>query len=164
MSTSSPETPPKLAILTQQNSSLGISQALYAEGNDTDADVNLCAEFPGYLQLYQDLAINQVRLPTTDFTIPSLDTIDHAVKEIMHRHDQGSIYLHCKAGRGRSAIVALCYLLRTYKLNPQQAQQILLEHRPQVDKELFQTEEVRMFYKGLIADAESGKITRIPYS
>lgn len=36
------------------------------------------------------------------------------------------------AGRGRSAAIAICYLLRVYQLNPSEAQETLLRCRPQV--------------------------------
>lgn len=36
------------------------------------------------------------------------------------------------AGRGRSAAIAICYLLRTYDLNLNECQSLLIEKRPQV--------------------------------
>ncbi|KAI9470427.1 protein-tyrosine phosphatase-like protein [Zychaea mexicana] len=130
------------------------------------AIVNLCAEFPGYKSLYDELGMKQTLLPTSDFTIPHLEHIEQGVDDILDIAQQnlGCIYLHCKAGRGRSAAIALCYLLRMYLLSPAEAQDILLRCRPQVDKDLFQTDEVRAYYKNLISQAESGKITRIPCS
>ncbi|KAI7858086.1 protein-tyrosine phosphatase-like protein [Circinella umbellata] len=131
------------------------------------AVVNLCAEFPGYKNLYDELCIKQTLLPTSDFTIPNLDYIEQGVEDILdtiEQHKEGTVYLHCKAGRGRSAVIAICYLLRMYLLRPSEAQDILLRCRPQVDKDLSQTDEVRAYYKNLISQAESGKITRIPCS
>ncbi|KAI9260499.1 protein-tyrosine phosphatase-like protein [Phascolomyces articulosus] len=99
--------------------------------------INLCAEFPGYKSLYDDLKLKQTILPTSDFTIPHLDNIERGVEVILNSIQDDSeacIYLHCKAGRGRSAIVALCYLLRMYLLTPSEAQAILLRCRPQVYK------------------------------
>ncbi|ORY98546.1 protein-tyrosine phosphatase-like protein [Syncephalastrum racemosum] len=129
------------------------------------AVVNLCAEFPGYKDLYKELHIRQIRLPTTDFTIPDLASIEIGLDTLMEiiESQKGSVYVHCKAGRGRSAAFAICYLLRRYRLNPPEAQNILLHCRPQVDKDLFQADEIRMYYKDLISLAESGRITRIPF-
>ncbi|CDS03063.1 hypothetical protein LRAMOSA00465 [Lichtheimia ramosa] len=128
--------------------------------------INLCAEFPGYHHLYDELGIQQIRLITSDFTIPSYDNIEQGVdsilKIIQQEDDQRCVYIHCKAGRGRSAAIAICYLLRVYQLNPSEAQETLLRCRPQVDKDLFQTDEVRMYYKDLVSLAESGRISRIP--
>ncbi|KAI8378031.1 protein-tyrosine phosphatase-like protein [Radiomyces spectabilis] len=129
------------------------------------AVVNMCAEFPGYHHLYKELSVQQIRLATTDFTVPSVALLREGVEAIIRTAVQENkcVYLHCKAGRGRSAAVAICYLLRMYKITPLQAQQILLQRRPQVDKDLFQTDEVRMYYKEMISDAEAGKIHRQPY-
>ncbi|KAG2175744.1 hypothetical protein INT44_000222 [Umbelopsis vinacea] len=128
--------------------------------------VNLCAEFPGYRGLYQELNIQQMRLGTADYTVPTLDKIEVGVSAIMDiaEHRDGSIYIHCKAGRGRSAALGLCYLIRRYELNPQQAQSVLIKARAQVDKELYHAEQIRMYYKSIIMEAEGGRIHRIPYT
>lgn len=57
----------------------------------------MCAEFPGYRSLYEEIGIRQIRLPTSDFNIPSFETIEAGIrlmKEIID--DGGRIYLHCK--------------------------------------------------------------------
>lgn len=41
------------------------------------------------------------------------------------------------AGRGRSAAIALCYLLATYQLDPFEAQKVLNKRRPQVFYTIF---------------------------
>ncbi|KAI9267067.1 protein-tyrosine phosphatase-like protein [Helicostylum pulchrum] len=100
-----------------------------------DVVINLCSEFPGYEKLYKELNITQIRLETPDFCIPSLDSIESGINQIVTLKQQlpkSSIYLHCKAGRGRSAAIAICYLLRTYQLDLSQSQQILLKKRHQV--------------------------------
>ncbi|KAI8139056.1 protein-tyrosine phosphatase-like protein [Fennellomyces sp. T-0311] len=95
--------------------------------------VNLCAEFPGYRRLYDELGIKQIRLPTSDFTIPHLGDIERGVDDTLSAiQNEGCVYIHCKAGRGRSGVIALCYLLRMYLLSPAEAQEILLRCRPQV--------------------------------
>ncbi|KAI8059162.1 protein-tyrosine phosphatase-like protein [Gongronella butleri] len=128
--------------------------------------INLCAEFPGFDDTYQDMDVLQIRLPTPDFTTPSVDLLHTGVDtmlDIIRQDHQSSIYIHCKAGRGRSATLALCFLLRKYALSPAEAQEILLQHRPQADKHLHKQMEVRTFYKAIVSDAEAKKIIRIPY-
>ncbi|KAI7897947.1 protein-tyrosine phosphatase-like protein [Cokeromyces recurvatus] len=98
--------------------------------------VNLCIEFPGHEKLYDELNMKQIRLETNDFKVPSLETIHKGIDEIMSiKNEQqipfNSIYLHCKAGRGRSAAIAFCYLLRTYNLNLFECQKVLMEKRIQ---------------------------------
>jgi hypothetical protein len=60
--------------------------------------INLCAEFPGYRGLYGELDIHQLRLGTTDYTVPTLDKIEAGVLAIMEiaEHGDGSVYIHCK--------------------------------------------------------------------
>ncbi|KAG1479719.1 hypothetical protein G6F57_005928 [Rhizopus arrhizus] len=115
--------------------------------------VNLCQEFPGYEKIYKELKIEQIRLETPDFCVPTLDAIERGIKKILEVKEKGnvSIYLHCKAGKGRSAAIALCYLLTIYELDLIQAQKELLKKRPQVDKDLYANEEIRLFYKNLLA-------------
>ncbi|KAI8378481.1 protein-tyrosine phosphatase-like protein [Blakeslea trispora] len=104
---------------------------------NVDTVINLCAEFPGYKKLYKELDIQQIRLGIPDYSIPPIDSIQRIIQEIDYRKQQnpkGTIYLHCKAGRGRSAIIAVCYLLRTYKLDLVTCQKFILEKRTQVRK------------------------------
>jgi protein-tyrosine phosphatase len=51
--------------------------------------------------------------PTTDFTIPSLETIQEVVKKLENRDNLtiSLAYVHCKAGRSRSALCIAAYLL-----------------------------------------------------
>ncbi|CEP11958.1 hypothetical protein [Parasitella parasitica] len=128
-----------------------------------DTIVNMCLEFPGYEKLYKDLGITQIRLETPDFSIPSTDLIHSGICEIVKRKEdkpKSTIYLHCKAGRGRSAAIAICYLLRTYDLNLTECQALLIGKRSQVDKDLVQSDEIRLYYKDLLLDIEAGRCTR----
>ncbi|CAO3657932.1 unnamed protein product [Rhizopus stolonifer] len=131
------------------------------------AVINLCQEFPGYENVYKELKIEQIRLETPDFCIPTIETIQYGVQKMMGIEQKikgASIYLHCKAGRGRSAAIAMCYLLTRYQLNPAQAQAILLSKRPQVDKDLYTTQEIRLFYKNLLSRLELAcSSSRRPY-
>ncbi|KAI8885545.1 phosphatases II, partial [Backusella circina FSU 941] len=124
--------------------------------------INMCAEFPGYERLYHELNIKQIRLETPDFTLPTLHSIHAAINEI--NQSSSSVYLHCKAGRGRSAAIALCYLMRVYQLNLSEGQEVLMRKRVQVDKNICQTEEVRLFYKELLSDMEAGRFQRVEFA
>ena len=55
-----------------------------------------------------------MKLPTIDFTgTPTQTDIDKAVGFILgHRLKNNSVYVHCKAGRTRSATVVACYLVK----------------------------------------------------
>lgn len=98
------------------------------------AVVNTCAEYAGPEQEYARLGIEQLRIPTTDFTHPQLADVQRAVEFVQEHVRQGEgVYIHCKAGRARSATVALCWLIRYRNLTPGQAQAHLLASRPHVN-------------------------------
>ncbi|WAR05091.1 PTPM1-like protein [Mya arenaria] len=62
------------------------------------------------------VGVTQLKVPTVDFTAsPSHEKICRAVDfMIKYRNERlGSVYVHCKAGRTRSATVVACYLVKT---------------------------------------------------
>ena len=67
--------------------------------------------------------------------------------DFIHRHvtQGGSVYVHCKAGRARSATVVLCYLVAYKHMTPQAAQQYLLEKRPHINPLIYEREVVKEF-------------------
>lgn len=64
------------------------------------------------------MGVEQLKLPTPDFIAsPSPEFIDKGVAFILnHRRQQNSVYVHCKAGRTRSATIVACYLMKASKL------------------------------------------------
>jgi len=110
------------------------------------AVVNTCAGFAGPVQQYEQSGIEQLWIPTIDFTPPSLESICQGVRFIQEQSAEGGkAYLHCKAGRGRSATVALCWLMAAREMTIEQAQQRLLECRPHVLRGLPQRAAVQQF-------------------
>lgn len=57
-------------------------------------------------------AIDQFKYPTTDFGAPLFIDLLRAVRDLEHRdeYNHGLAYVHCKAGRGRSAVTVAAYL------------------------------------------------------
>ena len=107
-------------------------QAMHADG--VRAVVNTCEEYEGPQSEYRELGIEQFHMPTTDFTHPKLDDIQKAVEFIQSHAEKGdTVYVHCKAGRARSATVALCWLVKYRGLSREQAQALLLEKRKHVN-------------------------------
>ena len=112
------------------------------------AVVNTCEEYAGPEPEYESSGIHQMRFPTLDFTPPTLETVQQAVELIQSHVNRGeTVYVHCKAGRGRSATVVLCWLIQARGMTPEQAQAHLQEKRPQVVKHLFRRQVVRQFYQ-----------------
>lgn len=124
------------------------------------AVVNTCQEYAGPISEYEKVGIKQLRVKTIDFTHPTLDNVERAVDFMNEQVAQGGkVYVHCKAGRARSATVALCWLIDAKGMTPEQGQRLLLEKRPHVNSRLPQREVVKAFWnkrrKGSGSDDDS---------
>jgi atypical dual specificity phosphatase len=77
--------------------------------------INLCEEYKGPTRQYQKLGIRELHLPTTDHFEPSVQDMKTAVEFIRQHHDNkddmGRVYVHCRAGHGRSAAVVYAWLM-----------------------------------------------------
>lgn len=112
--------------------------------------VNTCEERAGPVQQYRHLDIEQLRIPTIDFTEPTVDAIKEAI-EFIDRYllASSSVYVHCKSGRGRSATVVLCWLMHRHGYSPEQAQLQLSLRRGQALASLHRRKCVQEFWAGL---------------
>jgi atypical dual specificity phosphatase len=115
------------------------------------AVVNTCEEYAGPVEQYQQHGIEQMRMPTVDFTHPSFDDVCSAVDFIDQQIQKGhSVYIHCKAGRARSATVAICWLMKAKQISAAQAQRWLTEKRPHVNQHLTRRPVVQQFEKAFV--------------
>lgn len=73
------------------------------------------------LQEWQAAGVEQLRLSTVDLTgVPSLENLHRGVEfALQHRQEGTSVYVHCKAGRSRSATLAAAYLIRVGRRHAQ---------------------------------------------
>jgi atypical dual specificity phosphatase len=112
--------------------------------------INMCDEYAGPLHEYQQQSIEQLHLPTVDFHPPTLEMIERGVNFIQqHMDNGGGVYVHCKAGRARSATVVLCYLVAHKQMTPAAAQQYLLEKRPHINPLIHERKVVQDFVSKL---------------
>ncbi|MCR4344601.1 MAG: dual specificity protein phosphatase family protein [Candidatus Scalindua sp.] len=112
------------------------------------AIVNMCEEWPGPCDLYKAEHITQLHLPTTDFRSPLIKDIEKGINFIEeHRANGSSVYVHCKAGKGRSATLILCWLIAVKGMTPEDAQEYILQRRPHVSKYLYRRDVVQEFQK-----------------
>ena len=85
---------------------------------------------------WNELGVEFLQLATTDiFEAPSAEKLRRGV-EFIHKISQerpgSSIYVHCKAGRTRSATLVGCYLIDQYGKTPEQAVDLMREKRPHI--------------------------------
>ncbi|MEM9364353.1 MAG: phosphatidylglycerophosphatase and protein-tyrosine phosphatase 1 family protein [Planctomycetota bacterium] len=110
------------------------------------AVVNTCEEYVGPLELYGANKIEQLYIPTTDFTHPKLEDVIKAVAFVQAHAERGNVtYIHCKAGRARSATIAMCWLMAHRGMSADEAQQHLLSRRPHVNTKLTERPVVNEF-------------------
>jgi atypical dual specificity phosphatase len=83
---------------------------------------------------WRKLGVDFLQLSTTDiFQAPSQEKLERGVEFIHSIAPKGdSVYVHCKAGRTRSATLVGCYLMSLHRWNPEQAVQYMQEKRPHI--------------------------------
>lgn len=66
------------------------------------------------IQEWQAAGVEQLRLSTVDLTgVPTLENLHRGVDfALKHREQGNSVYVHCKAGRSRSATLVAAYLIK----------------------------------------------------
>ncbi|KAM7540538.1 hypothetical protein Aperf_G00000029695 [Anoplocephala perfoliata] len=78
--------------------------------------------------------LNYINLPVEDFVgVPTNDQVDEGMKFIDSCRLPGdSVYVHCKAGRTRSAYIVVCYFMRSYSLSVEEAIALVKNCRPHI--------------------------------
>lgn len=84
--------------------------------------------------MYQEQGIKHLVIPTRDYLFaPSFEDIHRAVDFIHENAICGkTTYVHCKAGRGRSTTIVLCYLVEYRQMTPHDAYAYVRSKRPRV--------------------------------
>lgn len=122
---------------------LGHPKVLHALG--VRGVINLCDEYAGPELQYDLLGISQLRLRTVDHTEPSLNYLWKGVEFIKnHKERNEKVLVHCKSGHGRSAAVAMAWLIANGGLKPSDAQAALLQRR-KVRKGLYKQSNIASF-------------------
>lgn len=120
--------------------------ALKKEG--VGAVLDTCGEVTGIGAAWQAAGLEYLRVPMTDFVPPSLAEVEQGVNFVNEQTARGkTTYIHCKAGRGRSATVVLCWLLAAKEITPEEAEELIREKRPHIMPNLAERTVVREFYR-----------------
>ena len=92
------------------------------------------------------------QVPVVDYVgVANMEQINASVEFIMkHRALNQTVYVHCKAGRYRSALIVTCYLIKSHKMTPSTAAAFIKKLRPHVmlDKKR-QLNAMHEYYKNL---------------
>lgn len=74
--------------------------------------INLCDEYGGPRGAYRRWGIRQLYLPVIDHVEPDLEDLKRGVAFIAEHEEQGGkVFVHCKGGHGRSASVAMAWMM-----------------------------------------------------
>jgi len=123
--------------------------------------INMCEEYRGPIRSYQKLGIEHLRLPTVDHFEPSVEDLKKAVSFIQkHEEKGGRVYVHCRAGHGRSAAAVYAWLLYKEPLaDPVELNEKLCGLR-NVRKALYKQPNINIFRQwlqdgGMMSDSDS---------
>lgn len=112
--------------------------------------------FANSKQEWSDCGVMQLQLATIDFNnAPSQEMLRKGVEFIEEMNvNKSSVYVHCKAGRGRSTTLVACYLIKAKKLTPEEAHQYIKSKRPHIWLAPRQWEAIRLFHRNLCEQGE----------
>jgi len=98
---------------------------------------------------WRAVGVEQLQLSTVDLTgVPSLENLRRGVEfTLRHRERGASVYVHCKAGRSRSATLVAAYLIRLHCCSPEEACQKLASVRPHILIRASQLEMLRRYHQ-----------------
>jgi atypical dual specificity phosphatase len=134
--------------------------------------VNMCGEYGGPAREYRAAGVRQLRLPTTDCCPPTAADIQRGV-DFIHSclHDDahtiagdaadsevgrrrrlqhlstGRVYIHCRAGRGRAAVMTLCYLVSKEGWSVEKCLAHLRAMRPVVSRQIARYPSIKQFIR-----------------
>ena len=99
---------------------------------------------------------NFLQLATLDiFHAPGQDKLTNGVEfieKIIDEDPEASIYVHCKAGRTRSATLVGCYLMSKNGMTPEEAVEVMRSKRPHILLHSTQWKAMREFHKKLTSE------------
>jgi len=104
---------------------------------------------------WKKLGVEFLQLSTTDiFSAPSQEKLARGVdfiEDVTSKHKGSRVYVHCKAGRTRSATLVGCYLMSQHdQWTPEMAVERMKQLRPHVLLHNKQWQAMRDFHKDLI--------------
>ncbi|KAL1211137.1 Phosphatidylglycerophosphate phosphatase PTPMT1 [Cardamine amara subsp. amara] len=107
--------------------------------------------------LYKSYCIDHLVIATRDYCFaPSMEAICQAVDFIHRNASLGkTTYVHCKAGRGRSTTIVICYLVQHKHMTPEAAYAYVRSIRPRVLLAATQWKAVLEYYNVKVLNTQS---------
>ncbi len=95
--------------------------AVYSVLEDFEATSKTFFSNPVLQKSWAKAGVCYNRLKCQDMTAMSLKELDRGIRWLRRQTVKGIAYVHCKAGRGRSAMIVIGYLMRYYRFSLQKA-------------------------------------------
>ncbi|XP_023095603.2 phosphatidylglycerophosphatase and protein-tyrosine phosphatase 1 [Felis catus] len=104
---------------------------------------------------WKNVGVEQLRLSTVDMTgVPTLADLQKGVRFALKYQSLGQcVYVHCKAGRSRSATMVAAYLIQVYNWSPEEAVRAITKIRSHIHIRSGQLEVLKEFHKEITAGA-----------
>lgn len=101
-------------------------------------------------EAWKKLGVTQKIIQASDFNPLSQKEIAEAVLFLEQQDKLGiPAYVHCKAGRGRSAAAVICFLMKKYQYNAEEAKEKVLECREQINLNKHQWKAIKTYEASL---------------
>lgn len=127
---------------------LGVPQKLH--DLNVRGVINMCNEFSGPEKAYERLGMKQLRLPTDDHFEPNVSDFQDAVAFIKRfKVKNEKVYIHCKAGHGRAASVAFCWLMSEHPDASPFDMNMVMAAKRKVRKTLYRQKNVSQYVESL---------------
>ncbi|XP_059565372.1 phosphatidylglycerophosphatase and protein-tyrosine phosphatase 1 [Myotis daubentonii] len=112
---------------------------------------------------WRKVGVEQLRLSTIDMIgIPTLTNLQKGVQFALKYQSLGqSVYVHCKAGRSRSATMVAAYLIQVYNWSPEEAVRAITKIRSHIFIRPGQFEILKEFHK-MTAEAAKKELYHPP--
>lgn len=96
---------------------------------------------------WEEAGISVKHIPAPDFYGLNKDEIREGVKDLHEALEKGkTVYLHCKAGRGRSATVLVAYLMEHHGYTLEKAISLVKEYRPDINLNADQQQSIKAYF------------------
>jgi atypical dual specificity phosphatase len=130
---------------------MGLPDQLYEEG--VRGVINMCEEYKGPCRSYKKLGMSELRLPTTDHFEPSVHSLQSAVEFIEQHAKKGErVYVHCRAGHGRSAAAVMAWKISQNPLGDVHTFNDELCQKRNVRKTLWKQPQLQQFHQRLLEE------------